>query len=288
MVTLFGKRFNPSTSYCMIDQKYKVPRGASATLYVRTTNKCDANCGFCTFKDDNDDREFNPYFLLYILDEARRAKLKITKVAFTGGEPTLALHKLDKALEIVKKHNPEIFTVVNTNGANYINPRNLDSLALSVHTSKPNAMFGREDDLAIRKAVQMYGDKLHLSCTLTRGLIDNLVALKEYLDYHSSMGVRDFGFVTLMETNDYAKKHKVSFDELDVLSDPAFYKSRTLSKSGCACSNYLYTSSKGELLTLYARHNMTYSGVSCAQEGQLVLDIDSLKHGFNGEVLIKE
>ena len=133
---LFDKEVILKTHYCgyngNLPEKIEEPY---INLYIQLKG-CDAKCSFCEFMDSA--QSFN---IIKFEDNLLKLKdqIKINKVSITGGEPTLNYKLLYDILFIVKKHLPDVFLVMNTNGYNLkkLDSDNLiskfDSISVSRH-----------------------------------------------------------------------------------------------------------------------------------------------------------
>lgn len=265
-------------------------------LYVRLGNVCNVRCRFCTFCGP-DTVDFDLYKLLYCIQSIRR-DVKIAKVSFTGGEPTLYHDKLNSALTEVKNIDPSIFTVLSTNGCflEKVNESLVDSIALSRH-SKHDAgareiMQCQDLDFPIYAALTSFRQeikkKIHVTCNLIaeKGYVWDAESAAEYLEVMSAAGYSDFGFVGLMQVNNFCKQHRVPTDRFlnDLRDSKRFYETRTGANEAktCTCSNFLYRDRVGQISRIYVRDNTDTS----VCENTLVYDVNELKIGFGGEIIV--
>jgi sulfatase maturation enzyme AslB (radical SAM superfamily) len=85
-VKIFGKPVQLKTHYCsLLGQDHLRVEDPYVNLYVRTKH-CNARCAFCTYHSDASKWDERRY--LEVLREIT-SKIRIAKVAFSGGEPTL-------------------------------------------------------------------------------------------------------------------------------------------------------------------------------------------------------
>lgn len=270
----------------------KVIQEPYVNLYVRLTNRCQMKCKFCEYHSYTLEK-FDFYKFYYVLNELRK-NVRINKISFTGGEPTLEVALLNQCLQQVKSIDTEIFTVVNSNGINIkaINYDFLDSCALSRHDtleSNLEVIFGNDSSLNItndylKKLPSKIKEKIHISCNLIKGYIDNTQKMYDFIEAYSKLGIHDFGFVSLMKINDYCKEHFIDFADLQIESKMKnTIKSQEYSyNQACKCANYLCRTDDGELNRLYARYYCDHTNV----DSTLVYDINVLRNGFKGKVII--
>lgn len=283
-LTLFDHTLNIRDKSCCVNGKSH-PSDPYINLYVRMTNACNAKCKFCTF-NKQDSGTFDRYKFWYILNNIAK-KVRINKVSFTGGEPTLNSDDLGWCLKEVKGVSPDIFTVLSTNGSRlktmkpYIDM--IDSIALSRHHYDPvknNEILGVDVDLP-----RYYKEKVHLSCNLIKGYIDSKEECSRYIDSMSSKGFTDIGFVSLMKVNPYCSEHNIDFKNIDLKSMRDTIRVKTMTRgNSCRCANYLTSLKDGTIIKSYARYFLERD--TCDSDETLVFDIDKLKIGFSGKVIL--
>jgi molybdenum cofactor biosynthesis enzyme MoaA len=268
-----------------------LPVEPQVTVYVRLTNNCNLQCPFCTFCADGRDRFDVPKFAKAMHE--LRDVVRISKVSFTGGEPTVKVDLLNALLWGVRELDPTIFTVVSTNGFDVsgLDLSLVDSVAMSRHhyaKAKSDEMFGlgsryRGEDLDAQ-VEHVPKEKLHLTCNLARGYVDSPGEVRHYLDHYSRMGVTDFGFVNLMPVNKWAEEHRLGDEEAMQLLDkvPGTQRVEAWSRGqDCLCNNY--ETRIGDR-TVYSYCRQTLNPSAC--ESVLVFDVDKMKMGFSGPTLI--
>jgi sulfatase maturation enzyme AslB (radical SAM superfamily) len=87
----------------------------SRRLSIELTNICNLHCSYCLRDEDalyhSPANFLSPEFLERIITEARKA-MGITRLAFTGGEPTLH-PQFDRILEIAQSHGLQVGFITN-------------------------------------------------------------------------------------------------------------------------------------------------------------------------------
>ena len=288
-IKLYNEEINIRTHYCQLnDCQASCVEEPYVNLYVKFTG-CNAKCPFCI--DDCLQRHFDTDKLKEIL-ETIQEKVKIRKVSFTGGEPTLDIDRLEKSFALVKQYSPDTFTVINTNGYNLkgiFNSnilKNVDSVSLSRHhysNKRNDEIFGSSVpwDSEIAELTQDEGTakKMHFSCNLIKGYIDNLGKIENYLEHANALRVHDVGFVSLMPLNKYCKNNSTPFIDGGRLMKMKEWNYKTC----CECANYLYLSKKfyGETVKVYHRNPKSPMDF----ENMLMYDGAILRVGFNGKIL---
>lgn len=293
---LFGKEVPMKSIPCKRNGMDDGPSDDYVNIYVRVTERCNASCQFCTFKENLNARKLDFYKLYYALNEVNK-KVRINKVSFTGGEPTLVAQTVNDCLAMVKGINPKIYTVVNSNGMFIakIDFTHLNSYALSRHGIwvENDEIFGKNHEMfantlpcisddQMKSFDQSMKDKIHLSCNLIAGFVDSPKKMYEYINHYSKLGFHDFGFVTLMEVNAYCKSHKIDFRQLKLNEMPNTIRRVEFNDDeACYCANYTTYDDEGDLNRWYARHYCD----STRANSTLVFDVDHLKIGFNGPTI---
>lgn len=254
-------------------------------IYVRLTNVCNARCSFCSFHG-KDRVAFDRHKFWYLIHEIFD-KVKINKISFTGGEPTMNMGDLRFCLREVKKLNKDIFTVLSTNGYGIgdlgSDRKLIDSIALSRHhyDDKLNAalMGGAYIELPLLT------DDVHITCNLVKGYVDSKEECHRFITEMGNKGFTDIGFVSLMGVNDYSLDHSVRFSDISLEDMPDTIKSTHIENGySCRCANYLTSLDDGTIVKSYSRH--VYDTKNCeAGDNNLVFDLDKLKVGFNGRVI---
>ena len=262
------------------------------SLYVVVTRKCNVNCKFCEFAKGKCELDIKVFEKLY---RELQNKCTVSMVHFTGGEPTLELNKIKEICDIVKDCDKFTTTSINTNGTNLDKLKgikNLDNIALSRHhylDCKNQEIFGSilvPNAEKINNFSEKY--KIHISCNLIKGYIDNEIEIKNYLDFVGSLGIIDVGLVSLMNINDFCMNNYVDFDNLDLSKITNLCNSRYFRKYDknnnllCRCDNYLYTTDNLSLLSMYHRHAIKNNCIS----DYLVFEDNHIKQGFSGNCLI--
>lgn len=303
VVNIFGRDIPVRDTTCSLNGKEPVPVTAPyVNLFVRMTNCCLSNCGFCIYhKQVKSPLEVSDKFVRYtfieVLEELKK-KVRLNKVAFTGGEPLLKQSDLQYALQEIKKRFPEVHVTLNTNGwfiRELSTVSNLvDCISISRHHYSPKAnaeIMGPteaytgsewihiEQVLKNNHHLKSEREKFHLRCNLIKGYIDSAKEVALYLDKMSTYGVIDFGFVSLMKLNSFCNDKFVP--PVNIASLPDTVMTKEWSKGTCRCQNYLHLTRTGNLVTIYDRVDDCPGDTT----GTLVYDVDRLKLGFNGEVI---
>lgn len=261
-------------------------------LYVRIGNSCNADCKFCTYHGEN--TEFNLEKFEDAIKELYNRGI-LGKIQITGGEPSLYRDRLILVLRIVRKYFPDRFVSINSNGYDLltlIEVKDLvDNFAISRHHYDEDINRQIFNNLNVPLAnqlkvfIQVVGsEKIHFSCTLCKDGIHNLDEVKKYLEFCSSIGCNDVGFVTLMDTNKFAIDNQIVFDNIGIEESSDFLKHTEYTKAGgcCRCANYLYLcKSTNKLIDIYGR----FVAEKDNTPGIISFDIDTLREGFNGKII---
>lgn len=287
-MNLFGCEVPLKIIPCTYNGVEQKPDGDNyVNLYVRLTDTCNAACEFCEFRNRNL-TSFDFYKFYYVLHELKK-KVRINKISFTGGEPTFQWELLNECLRLVKSLDENIFTIVNSNGFNlhHVNFEYLNSFALSRHGIEfQNYEIFQCDvmsDMELKGLEQCIKDKIHLSCNLIKGYIDDEKDMYDFINHYSRLGFHEYGFVSLMKVNEYCRSNHVDFMKINLNQMKNTRRVCTFNdKNACFCANYVTFDDDGDLNRWYARH---YCDMTKA-DSNLVFDIDHLKVGFNGPVIV--
>ena len=222
-----------------------------------------------------------------ILSYLQENDIRINKINFTGGEPALDLNTLDIIYSTIKTTHPHVELTINTNGFNIdkiFENFYFEYYALSRHhydDDKNKEIFGA--NVPSFDEIKKYSerDNIHLRCNLIKGYIDSKEEVITYIEKFSDIGIIDFGFVSLMQLNNYCIDNFIDYNvtQFDIENMKLNFQQKT---NGCSCKNYLYSTRNGNIVQLYSRFNKDYTN----QYNTLVFDVNKLTVGFGGEVII--
>ena len=305
VVKLFGKDIPVRDEMCSLNGKDPVPiTSPYVNFYVRMTNCCLSNCGFCVYhKKINSIYDITDKFSRWKFKDVidgLKDKVRINKVAFTGGEPMLKQSDLMFALQETRRRFPKVHITLNTNGwflddLHFISGL-IDCISISRHHYNPQknaeimgsteaytgSVWIHNEQVLSSTNYQLKHErnKFHFRCNLIKGYIDSAKEVALYLDKMAQFGVTDFGFVSLMKVNDYCKDNFVP--PIDIASIPDTIMTKEWKKGDmCRCQNYMHLTQHGKMVTIYDRVD------DCPGDstGTLVYDVDCLRLGFDGPVL---
>lgn len=257
-------------------------------LYIVMTRICNVNCPFCTYHQN---KEISPVDIDKVketLDELSKI-CYVRTIHFTGGEPTLKLDKIVEICEYAKKIFPSVITSVNTNGS-FLSSLGglqcLDNIALSRHhyDDEKNREIFKSNLPPTSEAIASFPDraKIHLSCNLIKGYIDNEQKLEDYLEFSSHIDVNDIGIVSLMDNCKYSIDNFVDFEKFDLSKIKNLQKCRCYCNKDenniplCKCENYLYLSKNMHLISMYHRYAIKHNDIA----SYLVYENNQLTQGF--------
>lgn len=281
---------------CLNQNNERKDFGNVINLYVVMTRNCNAHCKFCEYAKGCSDIDLDLFKQRYI-ELCTRAS--IGTVHFTGGEPSLELDKVREIARFVKQVNHLTLTSINTNGVRLgelLEVPDLDNIALSRHHFNDeisSEIFGdTQNKLPSTEYISSLSDKdkakLHLSCNIIKGYIDNPISIKAYVDWAASIGIKDIGLVGLMGINEYCRERAIRLQDLNIPGIEGFKMNRyfrNINSSGvevCHCNNYLYTAPNLNLLSIYYRHTLKNTEIA----DFLVYEDNHIMQGFNGNMLI--
>lgn len=263
-----------------------------ANLYVRVGNACNANCKFCEYHGKNDEFDFNKFDL--VLQELKSRGI-LGKIQLTGGEPSMYRDRLIKILSLVRKYFPDRFIGINSNGYDLLTLIEVkdfvDNFAISRHhyDDAINRVIFNTNNIPNSNQLKVFidvvgSDKVHFSCNLMKSYISNTDEIKKYLEFCSSIGCRDVGFVTLMPINEFADNEQVVFEDTGLNEDLEVLRYKQYEKSDgcCRCANYLYLcKSTNKFIDIYSRYAVKHNKT----EGIISFSEDTLRFGFNSEII---
>lgn len=289
-VRIFDADVPVRTHYCSRDGETPAPvTEPYVAIYTRMTSVCQAACKFCEFHGKNK-QEFDLDTFKRMYTEVSR-KLKVKRFNFTGGEPTMRADLIHEILPFIKGLNRNTEVTINTNGYDieslYDVLEYVDSVSMSRHhydDAKNAEIFGMKAcPFPTSKIIQFpKKDILNFTCNLIRGYIDNADECHKYVETFSNLGVTSFGFVSLMNVNEYAKNNVVDFEKLNfgnrsnVLNNIQWQKEKA-----CKCHNYLVSNDKGIISKVYAKFTMD----TCKHESLMFYSDNVLRMGFDGRVV---
>ena len=281
---LFGKEIQLRSHECSANG---LPGGALSphvNLYIKITNACNASCPFCSNQNCTDPTDFDIDKFFIVLDEICRSGIRLNRINFTGGEPSVKSELVKTLLDRISldlqldKTQVQINTNLLTEEAHKLvrHPR-LDVVSVSRH--HPKGFLGKSD------AQNLSGlplGKSNLSCVLVKGLNDDIPSIQGMLDCAVSNGIPHVGFVELMPMNEYAKTHHLALSDIDWESIPGLRKVMEHRNGNvCHCSNYVYCAG-GRMVDAYMRN------YSCPDycESSLLFDGQYLRQGFQSDNII--
>lgn len=296
-IEIFGKDIPLRTHYCQLFNKERTKVWSPyINLYVRFKG-CNAKCEFCEFYDNANKFNHDKYEM--ILKEISE-KIRINKVNFTGGEPTINYEQFKKAWNVTKNYtSPHTFYTINTNGLNLERlvddeeiMERVGNISLSRHhydDEKNNEIFKTTTPTKeiITKCQSKIENKntLNLTCNMIKGYIDSEKDIFKYLDFANDMGITYLGLVSLMPINDFCTKEFVDVNNFDLENERITKTKHWTNCSFCECFNYLYIPEKFSNVIKIYHKNVTNPSAENSQS-MLVFDGENLQIGFGGEIIV--
>jgi molybdenum cofactor biosynthesis enzyme MoaA len=212
---------------------------------------------------ENANFEFDIHKFMAFIDEVIE-KVKIMKITFTGGEPSLESYSLLKAIEYVKGKCENITICTNgtlLDGNLPITTEKILNLVDNVSVSRHhwdnqtnNKILGLDLDEDIFENDFIH--KVNLSCNLIRGYVDSFEGMRNILEFANTKGIGEVAFVKLMEINPYCVENTI---RVKVPDHESVLNYRTFSypiKGICECKNYAYCTDNGNIVKFYIRQNL--------------------------------
>lgn len=294
-INLFGVDVKLKTHYCsMFGNDHVKVENPYVNLYVRT-KYCNAKCTFCTYHSDAS--KWNQTKYLNILKELS-SKIKIGKVAFSGGEPTLFWENFKTMVYTAKEYTPNSEFSINTDGFKidrfFSDPiyKIFDFIQLSRHhyDDKINDIIFKtktpsSDEISDVVKIQTHEHQIQFRCNLIKGYIDNKEEVFKYLDWSNSVGVNDVGLVSLMPINDFSRDNFIYFHIKELIgSNFLLTRKQERYGGGCECFNYVYMPNEDVFRRpIRVYHKNTYAPNDIQET--LVFDGQNVRLGFEGPII---
>jgi len=291
-VEIFGREIPLRTHYCHIfGRENDVVDEPYVNLYVRS-KFCNAKCKFCTFASDASN--YNESRFIEVLKEIS-SKIKIKKIAITGGEPTLYWDKFTSAVNLAKQYSPDSILTMNTDGFRlkqlFEDP--ISKLFTNIHISRHhfddninNEIFDTTtpsaEELKWAQSTTENKFQIQLSCNLIKDKIDTKEKMYQYMEWTNSLEINAIGFVSLMPVNQYSRENYIGFNMHNLINDRFNVTKEWSYKDSCECTNYIYIPEDiRELIRVY--HKNTYAPFDMNET--IIFDGENVKLGFDGEII---
>lgn len=293
-IELFGKEISLKTHNCVLfDYEPTEVQEPTINLYVRT-KFCNAKCAFCTYADDAN--KYSEGKLREVLQEIS-SKIKIRKIAVSGGEPTLYWNNFMSIVGLSKEYAPNAELSMNTDGFRwkqlFEDPvyKEFDYIQLSRHhyNDKINDEIFKcktpsSDDIKWATDLQINPHQIQFRCNLIKGYVDTKDKVFDYLNWANTVGINDIGLVSLMPVNDYSKENYIYFHIKELIGDNFFLtKEWKRYGGGCECFNYVYTPEENFRNPIRVYHKNTFAPNDITET--LVFDGKNVILGFEGEII---
>lgn len=231
-IELFGKQIELKTHSChLFDEPALEIEEPYVHLYIRT-KFCNAKCEFCTYADDAS--KYSEKRLNEVFKEIT-SKVKIKKVAVSGGEPTLYWDNFVNITNLSKQWAPNAELSMNTDGFRweqlFSDPiyKLYDYIQLSRHhynQDKNDEIFKCKTpgDELIRWAagLQTHPHQIQFRSNLIKNYIDTKKEVFKFLEWSNSVHINDVGLVSLMPINEYSKENYIYFHIKELIGDNFF------------------------------------------------------------------
>lgn len=294
-IELFGKEISLRTHNCsLFGNEGTELEDPYVNLYVRT-KFCDAKCKFCIYADDAS--KYNESKFISILKEIL-PKIKIRKVAISGGEPTLYWDNFKSIANLVKEYTPHSELSMNTDGFRlkklFNDPiyKEFDYIHISRHhwDDKINdEIFGTKtptgEEIKEISSMSVNDHQLQFRTNLIKGYIDDKEKVFRFLDWSNSIGVNTIGLVSLMPVNQYSKDNYIWFHIKELIGERFHLTKNWSYKGACECFNYIYMPPEDQFRRpIRVYHKNTYKPSDVNET--LVFDGQNLTLGFGGEIIV--
>lgn len=294
-VELFGTKIELKTHNChLFDAPADLIEEPYVHLYIRT-KFCNAKCAFCTYASDAE--KYSEQRLKEIFEEIS-PKIRIKKVAVSGGEPTLYWNNFVNITTMSKHYAPTAELSLNTDGFRwkqlFSDPiyKLYDYIQLSRHhydQTLNDEIFQcptpSDEDIKWACSIQTHPHQIQFRTNLIKGYIDSRDEVFKFLEWANRVDINDVGLVSLMPINEYSKENYIYFHIRELISDNFFLtKEWKRYGGGCECFNYVYMPPEDEFRnTMRVYHKNTFKPSDIKET--LVFDGQNLRLGFDGEII---
>lgn len=285
IIDIFGSEVKVRDYYCQRIGWEKKERLPSINLILQFEG-CNAICDYCELY--NIGRKFDFDKFNKIIDELND-KIQINKLSFVGGEPTLQYDTFKKVLEISKEKLKPNLTVLNTNGYRLsdVFEDNLfeyfDSISISRHHYDDDIndeIFKvktiSSDEIRRLQSLTTNKNQISLSCNLIKNYIEDEDSIIKYLEYIDSLGIKNTGFVNLMDMNQYCVDNSIDFNNIDLLNKRFSVVDYCFLGKICECCNCVYVTQNNNVIEIYIKNTKDGSKII----GNIVYNGKDLKKGY--------
>lgn len=295
-IELFGTDVPLRTHSCSLfgDTPYELEeQDQSVDLYIRT-KFCNAKCKFCIYHSDAE--KYNEVKFKEVLKELT-TKIKIRKIAISGGEPTLFWDNFKSLIHLSKEYSPESELSMNTDGFRlkelFADPdyKLFDHIHISRHhwDDKINdEIFGTKtptgEELKEISDLTTNDHQIQFRTNLIKGFIDDKEKVFRFLDWSNEVGINTVGLVSLMPVNDYSKENFIYFHIKDLKGENFHVTKNWTYKESCECFNYVYMPPEEKFrrpIRVYHKNAYKPSGVN----ETIIFDGENVRLGFGGKII---
>ncbi len=292
-IDLFGREIKLRTHNCSLFGNQGSEVEPSVNFYIRT-KFCNARCKFCTYASDAS--KYNEKKYIKVLEEIS-SKIKIKKIAISGGEPTLYWDNFKNISTIAKSISPTSELSMNTDGFRWRQlfedpiSQLFDYIQLSRHhydDIKNDEIFGtntpRSEDIKELSFLAKNNHQVQFRCSLIKGYIDSKEEVFKFLNWANSVNINDVGLVSLMPINQYSKDNFIWFHIKELIGDNFFLTKEWSYKGSCQCVNYIYMPPEDQFRNpIKVYHKNTFKPSEMNET--LVFDGQNVRLGFDGEII---
>ncbi len=205
-------------------------------LYVDISSVCNCFCSFCINCAAYERKDTTDEFFVENLESALQGIRHLDpSIQIVGGEPTLKRYRprLQSILDLVKKYRIRK-PIIGTNGTGLVDPEFVDHvngylshINISRHhydDATLNTIWVGKNPLSNKKLGAVLktplGEKVRLNCVLLKDAIDNHSEIVKYLEWATSLGVKNVSFSTLSILPEGYIYSDPYIDQVDILGVP--------------------------------------------------------------------
>lgn len=292
-IELFGKDVPLRTHSCSLFGRETHEVEPSIDLYIRT-KFCNAKCQFCIYADDAS--KYNEKKFVEVLKELT-SKIKIRKIAISGGEPTLYWDNFKSIIHNAKEWSPDSELSMNTDGFRlkqlFSDPdyKLFDHIHISRHHWDDNIndeIFKTKtptgEELKEITSMATTDHQIQFRTNLIKGYLDDKDKVFQFLDWSNEIGVNTIGLISLMPVNQYSKDNYIYFHIKELIGERFKLTKNWAYKNSCECFNYIYMPPEDKFRRpIRVYHKNTYKPSDVNET--IVFDGQNVMLGFGGEVI---
>ena len=282
-MVLFDKEVNVKTYGCSRNNQDYVEVNPKINLYIQTTPACNAQCYFCYTRCHSIGFDFTK--LEEIIKELE-SKVKLGKIAITGGEPLLVPNRVHQIIDICKNH----YVTLNTNAFDIKKVKEIYPYVKEIHISKHHYDNKKNDEImkiTTPSLLEIYDygltDKVKINCVWQKGYMEKKEDLIKMLELMSYFGFKEIRNISLLPLTQEGIENYINLSDLMKECEAFLNDGYLYDKEMCKCFEFIYLANNGRVIKSLIRQTFN-DEYSCVK--QLVYDGEHLYDGFKKNNII--